>query len=78
MRRLELTEHAVKLVEVTDVNLFELEPVGFCHRREVLQIAGVGELVDHADCVRGVIDDVPRHCRLDESGIAGDEDAVHK
>ena len=76
MRRLELRKHTVELVFVADVHFFELETVGLRNRREVLQIASIDELVDHANGVRRVVDDVPDHGRPDESGSAGDDDAV--
>ena len=78
VRRLELREHAVELVLVADVDLLELEPVGFRDRSEIFEIAGVGELIDYADCIRCVVDDVSGYCRPDESGSAGDNDTVHK
>ena len=77
VRRLELRKHAVEFVAVADVDLLELEPVGFRDRRQILQISCVGKFVDHADGVRRVVDDMPGHCRPDESGSAGDDDAVH-
>ena len=78
VRRLELRKHAVKFVFVADVDLLELESVGFRDWSEIFQIACVRELVDHAHGVRCVIDDMPGHCRPDESGSAGDDDAVHE
>ena len=77
MRRFELREQVVELVFVADVDLLELEPVRFRDRGEVLQIAGIGELVDHADEIRCVVDDVPGYGRPDESGAPGYDDAVH-
>ena len=77
MRRLELREHAVELVAVADVDLLELEPVGFRDGRQILQIAGVGELVDHADGVRRVVDDMSCYGRLDKSGTASYDDTMH-
>ena len=77
MRRLELCKHAVQLGPVADVNLLELEPVGFCDRGEVFQVAGVRELVDHADKIRRVVDDMTGHCRPDEPGSPGDDDTVN-
>ncbi len=77
MRRLELGKHAVKLVLVADVDLLEFEAAGFRDQREVFEVARAGELVDHANGIRCVVDDVPSDCRPDESGSAGDDDAVH-
>ena len=71
-------KHTVELVAVADVDLLELEPVGFRHRRQVLQIACVGELVDHTHGILSVVDDVPDYCRPDESGSAGYDNAIHK
>ena len=56
----------------------DLEPVGFRDRCRILQISCVGALVNYAHGVRRVVDDVPGDCRPDESGSAGDDDAVHK
>ena len=44
---------------------------------EILEIARICELVDYADGIRRVEDDMPRHSRSDESGAAGYDDAVH-
>ena len=76
--RLEITENPVQLVFVADVDLLEFEPVGLRDGRQILEIAGIGELVYHADRVRRVVDDMSGNCRPDESGSAGDDDAVHK
>ena len=78
VRRLELRKHAVELVLVADVDLLEPEPVGLRDWREVFQISGIGELVDYANRILGVIDDVPGYCRPDEPGSAGDDDAIHE
>ena len=78
VRRLEFRKHAVELVPVADVDLLELESVRLRDGRQILQIACVRELVDYTDEIRGVVDDVSGYCRPDESGSAGDEDAVHK
>ena len=43
----------------------------------VLLISGIGKLVDYADGIRCVVDDVPSHGRPDESGSAGYDDTVH-
>ena len=77
VRRFEFRKHAVELVMVADVDLLKLEPAGLRDRREILQIACVGELVDYAHGIRRVVDDVPGYCRPDESGSAGDDDTVH-
>ena len=78
VRRFELTENAIELVFVANVDLLELEPVGFRDGRQILQISCVGELVDHADGVRRVVDDVSGDCRPDESGSAGDDNTVRR
>ena len=78
VRRPESGEHAVELVLVADVDLLEFETVGFRNRRDIFEIARVGELVDYADCIRRVVDDVPGDCRPDKSGSPGDDDAVHR
>ena len=78
VRRFELRKHTVELVLVADVDLLELESVGLRDRGEVFQISGVGELVHHAHGIRCVVDDVSGDSRPDESGSAGDDDAVHK
>lgn len=70
-------KHAVKLVLVADIHLLELEPVGFRNRGEVFKISGVGELVDHADRVLRVADDMPGYGRSDKSGSAGYDDTIH-
>ena len=77
MRRFEFRKHAVEFVLVTDVDLFELETVRLRDGRQILKIARVGELVDHADGVRCVIDDMPSHGRSDKSGAAGYDDTIH-
>ena len=77
MRRFELCKHPIKLILVADVDLLELEPVGLRDRREIFRIARIGELIDHAYGIRRVVDDVPGHCRPDESGSAGHDDTVH-
>ena len=51
--------------------------VGFRDRSQVLQIARVGELVDHAHGILCVIDDVSDYCWPDESGSTGYDDTVH-
>ncbi len=73
-----LGKHAVELVPVADVDLLELEPVGFRDRSEVFKIARVGELVHHAHGILCVVDAVSGNCRPDESGSASDDDAVHE
>ena len=78
MRRLELGEHTIQFGPVADVDLLELEPVGFRDRSEIFKVPGVGEFVDYADGIRCVVDDVPGHGRPDESGSAGNNDTVHK
>ena len=78
VRQLELGEHPVELVAVADVDLLELEPVRLRDGRQILDIAGVGELVDHADRVRRVVDDMPGHGGPDEAGSAGDDNTVHR
>ena len=78
VRRFELGKHAVELVSIADVSFFELEPVGFRDRGQILQIASVGELVDHANGIWRVVDDMSGYCRSDKSGSAGHDDAVHK
>ena len=40
-------------------DMVELETVGFHDRGEVFQIARAGELVDRAQGIRRVVDDVP-------------------
>ena len=77
VRRLELGKHAVELVAVADVDLLELEPAGACDGSQVFDVAGIRELVEHAHGIRSVVDDMPGHCRPDESGSAGHDDAVH-
>ena len=77
VRRFELREHPVELVFVADIDLLELEPIGLRERSEILQISGVGELVDHADGVRRVVDDMPGYGRPDKSGPSGDDDTIH-
>ena len=78
MRRFEFGKHTVQLVPVADVHLLEPEPVRFRDGSEILRIARVGELVHHADEIRCVVDDVPGHCRPDEPGSAGHDDAIHE
>ena len=78
MRRFESSKHAVELVAVADIDLLELEPVGFRDRGQILQISGVGELVHRAHGIRRVVDDMSCDCRPDESGSAGHDDAGHK
>ena len=73
-----LNEHPVQLVLVANVDLLELETVGLCDRSQIFQIAGIGELVDHAHGIRCVVDDVPGNSRPDESGAPGNDDAVHE
>ncbi len=73
----QFNEHGDESIVVANVDLLELEPLGFRDRRQVLQISGAGELVHYADGVRSVVDDVPGYCRPDESGSAGDDDSIH-
>ena len=71
----ELHENAVELVAVADVDLLELEPVDIRNGRQILKIPCVGELVDHADCIRCVVDDMTSHGRPDKTS-AGYNDAL--
>ena len=54
-----------------------LEPVRLRDWCEVFKISCVGELVDYADGVRRVVDDMPGYCRPDESDPSGHDDAVY-
>ena len=77
VRRFELRKHPVELVAVADIDFLVFEPIRFRNRREIFKVANICEHVDHAHCVRRVIDDVPSDCRPDESSAAVDDDAVH-
>ena len=71
-------QHPVELVFVANVDLLKFEPVRFRNRSEVLKVARVGELVNHADGVRCVVDDMPSDSRPDKSGSACYDNTVHK
>ncbi len=66
MRRLELSEHTIQFGPIADVDLLELEPVGFRDGREVFEIASVRKIVNYAHGILRVVDDVPSHCRTDD------------
>lgn len=57
---------------IGDVGLQELTTIAALHLCQRLQIAGIGQLVQVEDAVRGVVDEVTDQCRADESGSAGD------
>ena len=56
---------------VANINL--LEPVAsiFRHAGEIIEITRVGELVENADLVAGVLNEVTHNCGADETGPAG-------
>ncbi len=58
---------------VADIRLDEDMPAALGNRRKIVEIAGIGELVDGDDAL-AVGDEGADHGRADEAGAAGDED----
>src|SRR5215218_1441281 len=73
-----LGEDAPHLPAVRDVAVEEREARIVQHAGEVLEAAGIGELVEHEDAGRRLGEDEPHEVAADETGAAGDEDGFHE
>ena len=74
--RLEALDHAAHLGRIDDVGADERIAGAVRYRRQRFEVAGIGELVDDQNGVAAVADRMADHCRADEAGTAGDEDAA--
>jgi hypothetical protein len=68
-----LAEQAVHQRRIADVAVHEPVPRVVGDRRQVLQVAGVGQLVERDDVGVVMGEDVTDECRADKSGPSGDE-----
>jgi len=64
------------LARVDDVASHEAEARIPCHGREIVEVAGIGQLVEDDHLVWRRVDDFPRHGRADEASAAGHENAL--
>jgi len=76
MGRTEGAEHAVQLLPVADIDLFETESGVLRHLRQIFQIARIGEFIHRADRISGIFDNMPDHCGSDESRAARDKNSI--
>ena len=76
MGRPEGAEHAIQLLSVADIDLFEAETGIVRHLRQIFQIARVGELIHRADRISGIFYDMPDHSGSDESRAARDKNSI--
>ena len=74
--RLKALEHLAHLRRIGDVRAHERVARIVRHRRERIQIARIGELVDHQHLMVGLADDVANHRGADEARAAGDQNAL--
>ena len=68
-------EQLAHLGRVRDVGAHKGVALIVRHRRKRVEIARIGELVDHEHAVVALADGVAHHRRADEAGAAGDEKA---
>ena len=68
--RAELPKYLVQASSVADIDLVEPIARRLRDRAQRLEIAGISELVEVGDLVRRAVDQVPDHCRADETGSA--------
>ena len=74
--RLEALEQLAHLRRVRDVGAHERVARIVRHGRERVEIARIGELVDHQHLMRRLADEVAHDRRADEAGAAGDENTL--
>jgi hypothetical protein len=61
---------------IANINLRKTVALLFRHAGEIVEVARIGELVDDADLMPRVLNEVTHHCGANETGAAGNKKSL--